>query len=89
MKQTIGSADIKLCNFRKIFPWAIAIQPKETWTFKEHYIADRYFAIKNKGFIRGTLSNLKKYLIKSFKLLKTQFTLRKHYEKNNIHQIVD
>ena len=89
IKQAIGEADINLCDFRKIFPWTIAIQPKENWTFMERYIADRYFAIKNKGFIRGTLSNFKKHFIKSLKLLKNQLKIRKYYKDNNIQQIVD
>ena len=38
-----------------LFPWEIAIRPKSQWSLRERFIAERYFAMRNKGRTRGTL----------------------------------
>ncbi len=47
---------------REIFPWSIAMKPKEDWTLREHVTADRYFAIRNRGYFKGNLFVFRKTL---------------------------
>jgi hypothetical protein len=39
-----------------VFPWSIAMRPQRDWTLRERFVADRYFAVRARGTIRGTLS---------------------------------
>ncbi len=53
-----------------VFPWSIAIRPRQQWTARERFIAERYFAIRKKGRLRGTLSATKaniKHLLRELK----------------------
>ena len=71
LKNTLGNDDNFIKNSRTIFPWNIAIEPKKTRTLKQQYIADRYYAIRDKDSVfLGTLSNFKMYLIKFFKFIR-------------------
>lgn len=44
---------------RQIFPWHIAITPRENWNLRERFRAERYLIARNKGWLRGTLSTIK------------------------------
>lgn len=71
LKSTLGNDDNFAKHSRTIFPWSIAIEPKETRSLKQQYIADRYYAIRDKNSVfLGTLSNFKMYLIKIFKFIR-------------------
>jgi hypothetical protein len=43
-----------------LFPWSIAIRAKSHWTARERFLAERYFAVRDKGPVRGTLSAIKR-----------------------------
>lgn len=60
-----------------LFPWEIAIKPKTEWNFREQYIAYKYFAIKKRGNVRGTLHSIKKYIRKALKMLRHQIQIVK------------
>lgn len=44
----------------KLFPWRLAITPPESWTARQRFRAERYFAMRDKGRWRGTLSVLRR-----------------------------
>jgi len=54
---------------RALYPWSIAIQPQERWTFRQHFISDLYFSRRKQGRIRGTLSTYRKYFKRAVRLL--------------------
>ncbi len=62
-------------NQEPLFPWSIAIRPRQEWTARERYFAEKYFAIQKKGRIRGTLSATKRNIKRLLHDLKKQFTL--------------
>ncbi len=45
-----------------LFPWSIAIRRRESWTARERFFADRYFAVREKGPLKGTLHAVRKQL---------------------------
>ncbi|KAF0191113.1 MAG: sulfotransferase [Gammaproteobacteria bacterium] len=59
-----------------IFPWDIAIRPQNDWNFREWLTAERFFAIKRKGKIKGRLSALKQGLLHAYRLVKQQLRTR-------------
>jgi len=56
-----------------IFPWNIAIKPKEKWSFRNKLTADIYFLVKEHGPIKGysiAFKNTLRRLLKKFNLSK-------------------
>ncbi len=62
-------------NQEQLFPWSIAIRPRQEWTAREHWFAEKYFAVQEKGRIRGTLSAAKRNLKRLLCDLKKQLSL--------------
>ncbi len=58
-----------------LFPWSIAIRPRQEWTARERWFAERYFAMQKKGPIRGTLSAGKRNIKRLLCDLKKQLSL--------------
>ena len=58
----IEQSEKSLLPERNIFPWKTAIRPKTEWTFMEQYYVYKYFSVIKKGFVRGTLHSIKKYI---------------------------
>jgi len=52
-----------------LYPWSIAIQPESEWTFRQHFVSDLYFNRRVKGWMKGTLSTIKKYLKKMLRVI--------------------
>lgn len=45
-----------------LFPWRLAVTPQRQWTARQRFAAERYFAMREKGKVRGTLSALRRTL---------------------------
>ncbi len=58
-----------------LFPWSIAIRHRQEWSVRERFIADRYFAIQEKGRLRGILSATKKSAKRMLRELKREASL--------------
>jgi len=59
---------------KSLFPWDIAMIPKEQWNFIENVRAQRYFDIQEKGMFRGRISALRKTYKRLKKIVKHQLT---------------
>jgi hypothetical protein len=57
-----------------LYPWDIAIRPQQEWTFREQFISDRYFSVQKKGYARGSLRILKRYIKRGLKSLGHQLS---------------
>jgi hypothetical protein len=44
----------------RLFPWSLAVTPKDQWTARQRFQAELYFAIGTKGRLRGTASTVRK-----------------------------
>ena len=53
-----------------LYPWSIAIQPKELWTRRQEFVSDLYFNKKNKGRVMGLFWTVGKYVRKFGKALR-------------------
>jgi len=42
-----------------LFPWEIAIKPRDQWSFREWLIAEKHFAIRDRGTLRGNVRVLR------------------------------
>ncbi len=60
---------------KSLFPWSIAIRQEKEWTVRERFFADRYFAMKEKGTLKGTLLALRKNFRRIRRELSKQFSL--------------
>ncbi len=59
---------------KSLFPWEIAMTPKEKWNFIEKFRAQIYFDIQEKGKFRGKISTLRKTYRLIKKIAKQQLT---------------
>lgn len=64
--QTLHSRTV---TTKGLYPWSIAIQPKEQWTFRQHFISDLYLNRRRQGHIKGVLSTYKKYFKRAVRTL--------------------
>jgi hypothetical protein len=51
----------RVVSTRKLYPWSIAIQPESEWTYRQHFVSDLFLYRKNKGWVRGTPSAVRKH----------------------------
>ena len=58
-----------------LFPWSIAIRPRAEWTIRERFVAERYFAMQERGALKGTLSAARKTLRRLRRQVSREFTL--------------
>ncbi len=53
-----------------LYPWSVAIRPKEQWTFRQQVISDLYFNQKEQGVLRGWLSTGRRHAWNAARLLR-------------------
>ncbi|HUF73003.1 MAG TPA: sulfotransferase [Gammaproteobacteria bacterium] len=56
-----------------LFPWNLAITPREQWTARQRFQAERYFAIQSKGRFRGTASVLRRTARRWLKIARAEW----------------
>jgi len=58
IEKELSKSNSNTSSAKPIFPWDIAIAPKEKWGFKEKFVADTYFASQNKNKFVGNVTAL-------------------------------
>ncbi|HHL44943.1 MAG TPA: sulfotransferase [Gammaproteobacteria bacterium] len=75
IRRDLDETDTHSSKQELLFPWSIAIRPQKEWTAREHYFAEKYFAVQKKGRLKGTLSAIKRNIKRLLRDLKKQLTL--------------
>lgn len=44
----------------RLYPWRLALTPKRDWTARQRYQSERYFHMRERGRLRGTLTTLRR-----------------------------
>jgi hypothetical protein len=58
----------------RLYSWSIAIQPKSDWTFRQHFVSDLYFNRRDNGWMKGTLSTIKKHVKKAIRVVRRELS---------------
>lgn len=65
-----GNSDVGL------FPWDVAVTPKDRWTARQRFRAEQYFAIEDKGRFRGTARVLRRTLRRWIRTARAEWSSR-------------
>lgn len=61
IQATLGPEPVR-AERRLLFPWRLALTPRKSWTARQRFQAERYFAMLDKGRLLGTLSACRRTL---------------------------